>query len=79
MLLVATSLRMRSIPWSAYVLYLDSWGTVSLVIFADSLVNKNLDECERVPISKSVTDGLLRRHKQLVKIVSAASIDPKRA
>jgi len=47
--------------------------------FADSLINKNLDEHERVPISKHVTEGLLMWHKELVKIVSAASLDPKRA
>jgi len=46
---------------------------------ADSIVNKNIDEREHVPISKHVTDGLLKCHKNLVKIVAAASLDPKRA
>jgi len=47
--------------------------------FADSLVNENVDECEQVPISRHVTEGLLLRHKELVKVVAAASLDPKRA
>jgi len=46
---------------------------------ADSIVNKNVDDHERVPISKHVTQGLLKHHKKLVKIVAAASLDPKRA
>jgi len=46
---------------------------------ADQLVNKNVDQRERVPISKHVTEGLLMRHSNLVKIVAAASLDPKRA
>ena len=47
--------------------------------FADSLVNKEVDKREHVPISKHMTDGLLARHKELVKIVAAASLDPKQA
>jgi len=47
--------------------------------FADDLVNQDVDERQRVPISKHVTEGLLLRHKELVKVVSAASLDPKRA
>ncbi len=46
--------------------------------FADDLVNQDVDERQRVPISKHVTEGLLLRHKELVKVVSAASLDPKR-
>jgi len=46
---------------------------------ADSIVNKNVDEHECVPISKHITDGLLKCHKNLVKIMAAASLDPKRA
>jgi len=45
--------------------------------FADALVNKDVDKRERVSISKHVTDGLLLRHKDLVKVVAAASLDPK--
>jgi len=47
--------------------------------FADSIVNENVDAREHVAISKHVTDGILARHKDLVKIVSAGSLDPKRA
>jgi len=46
--------------------------------FADDLVNQDVDERQRVPISKHVTEGLLLRHKELVKVVLAASLDPKR-
>jgi len=47
--------------------------------FADQIVNKNVDERVRVPISKHVTEGLLTRYSNLVKIVAASSLDPKRA
>ena len=47
--------------------------------FADALVNKDVDERQRIPISKHVTEGLLHRYKDLVKVVAAASLDPKRA
>ena len=47
--------------------------------FAESLVNEGVDPRKHVPISKHVTEGLLSRHKDLVKIVAAASLDPKRA
>jgi len=47
--------------------------------FADELINQNVDERQRISISKHVTEGLLRRHKDLVKVVAAASLDPKRA
>jgi len=46
---------------------------------ADSIVNKDVDDRERVSISKHVTEGLLKCYKNLVKIVAAASLDPKRA
>ena len=46
---------------------------------ADQVVNKNVDPREHVPISKHVTEGLLMQHSNLVKIVAAASLDPKRA
>jgi len=45
--------------------------------FADSIVNENVDSHEHVAISKHVTDGILAWHKDLVKIVSAGSLDPK--
>jgi len=32
-----------------------------------------------VPISKHITEGLLMQHSNLVKIVAAALLDPKRA
>jgi len=47
--------------------------------FVDSIVNQNVDNREHVKISKHVIDSLLARHKEKVKIVSAASLDPKRA
>ena len=47
--------------------------------FADSIVNQNIDYCEHVKISKHVIDSLLVQHKEKVKIVSAASLDPKHA
>ena len=47
--------------------------------FADSIVNQNVDNREHVKISKHVIDSLLAQHKEKVKIVSAASLDPKRA
>jgi len=47
--------------------------------FADQLVNKDVDPREHVPISKHVVEGILNRHSHLVKIVAAASLDPKRA
>jgi len=47
--------------------------------FANSIVNENVDKREHVSISKHVTEGILSRHKDLVKIVAAASLDPKRA
>jgi len=47
--------------------------------FADALVNKDVDKRECIWISKHVTDGMLLRHKDLVKVVAAASLDPKRA
>jgi len=46
---------------------------------ADAVVNKDVDKRQAVPISKHVTDGLLLRHEKLVKVVAAASLDPKRA
>jgi len=46
---------------------------------ADDLVNQDVDEHEKVSISKHVTEGLLQQHKDLVKVVAAASLDPKRA
>jgi len=49
------------------------------VQLADSIINRNVDDCEHVSISKHVTEGLLKCHKNLVKIVAAASLDPKRA
>jgi len=47
--------------------------------FADQLVNKDVDPREHVRISKHVVEGILNRHSHLVKIVAAASLDPKRA
>ena len=47
--------------------------------YADQIINKNVDQRVRVPISKHVTEGLLARHSNLVKIVAASSLDPKRA
>jgi len=47
--------------------------------FADELINQDVDEHQHVPISKHVTEGLLLHHKELVKVVSVASLDPKRA
>jgi len=47
--------------------------------FANALINKDFDKRECVSISKHVTDGLLLCHKDLVKVVAAASLDPKRA
>jgi len=46
---------------------------------ADNIVNKNVDDRECMPILKHVTEGLLKCHKNLVKIVAAASLDPKQA
>ncbi len=45
--------------------------------FADSIVNENVDSHEHVAISKHVMEGILAWHKDLVKIVSAGSFDPK--
>jgi len=47
--------------------------------FADQIVNKNVDQCVCMPISKHVPEGLLTRHSTLVKIMAASSLDPKRA
>jgi len=47
--------------------------------FADSIVNENVDKREHVSISKHVTEGILTQHKDLIKIVAAASLDTKRA
>jgi len=47
--------------------------------FTDQLVNKDVDPREYVPISKHVTEGILNQHSHLIKIVAAASLDPKRA
>jgi len=47
--------------------------------FADELTNQNVDECQRISISKHVTEGMLLHHKDLVKVLAAASRDPKRA
>ncbi len=46
---------------------------------ADVVINQDVDEHQSMPISKHVTDGLLLCHKKLVKVVAAASLDPKRA
>jgi len=46
---------------------------------ADVLVNIDVDEHQHIPISKHVAEGLLLCHKDLVKVVAAASLDPKRA
>jgi len=46
---------------------------------ADSIINKNVEDCEHISISKQVTEGLLKCHKNLVKIVAATSLDPIRA
>ncbi len=46
---------------------------------ADDLINQDVDECQKVSISKHVTEGLLQQHKDLVKVVAAASLDPKLA
>ncbi len=37
--------------------------------FADSIVNENIDKCEHVLISKHVTEGMLTRHKDLIKLL----------
>jgi len=47
--------------------------------FADPLVNKDVDLHEHVRISKHVMEGILNWHSHLMKIVAAASLDPKRA
>jgi len=47
--------------------------------FADQLVNKDVDPHEHMPISKHIMEGILNRHSHLVKIVAAASLNPKRA
>jgi len=44
--------------------------------FADGLVNKDVDEHQCIPISKHMTEGLFIQ--DLVKVVAAASLDPKR-
>jgi len=46
---------------------------------ADAVINKDVDQHQSMPIPKHVTDGLLLHHKKLVKVVAAASLDPKRA
>ncbi len=46
---------------------------------SETVVNKDIDERLHLPISIHVTDGLLQRNKELVKIVAASSLDPKRA
>jgi len=45
---------------------------------ADTIVKKDIDEWLCIPISMHVADGLLLHHKELVKIVAAVSLDPKR-
>jgi len=51
---------------------------VDLHVFADLLINKDTDECQHIPITKYVTEGLLLHHKDLVRVVEASSLNPKR-
>jgi len=44
---------------------------------ADSIVNKDVNDCECVSTSKHIIEGLLKCHKKMVKIVAATFLDFK--
>jgi hypothetical protein len=45
----------------------------------DEYINHKVDKRERVEVSEKILRGLLNRHKDLVKVISAGSLDPQRA
>jgi hypothetical protein len=45
----------------------------------DEYLNHKVDNCERVEVSEKILWGLLNRHKDLVKVISAGSLDWQRA
>jgi hypothetical protein len=53
--------------------------TAELLIFINEYLNDSLDERERHDATQKTARLMLRRHKDLAKIVSAGSLDPKRA
>jgi len=47
--------------------------------FISTVTNWQIDERESVEVSEKIVRGLFRRHGDLLKLVQAASLDPKRA
>ena len=47
--------------------------------FISTITNWQIDECESVEVSEKIVRGLFRRHGDLLKLVQAASLDPKQA
>jgi hypothetical protein len=45
----------------------------------DDYINHRVDKRERVEVSDKILRGLLNRHRDLVKVISAGSLDPQRA